>query len=99
MVFRIIVCAEIGSAFSNSDGNRYVPYLNWNDDKRQLNANDFDNNWDSDNRFLVFRTSLCEKIALSCISNSPYARAVFNLASSSILERTALRYNFAFRAK
>jgi len=67
-VFRIIVCAEIGSVFSNSDGNRNVPYLNWNDDKRQLNANDFDNDWNSDNRFLVFRTSPHERIAFLTVS-------------------------------
>lgn len=58
MVFWKAFRARSGSPFTNSDGNRNVPYLNWNGDERNLNANDFDNDWDSDNRFLVLRTSL-----------------------------------------
>lgn len=44
-----------GSVFSYSVGLRYVPCLRWVGGERQLYAVDFDNYWDSDNRFLVFR--------------------------------------------
>lgn len=58
MVFREAFCAKDGSPFTNSDGHCHVPSLNWNGDERNLNANDLDNDWNSDNRFLVLRTSL-----------------------------------------
>jgi hypothetical protein len=28
-----------------------APYLNWNGEKRKLNANDVDNDWNEHNRF------------------------------------------------
>lgn len=39
------------------NGNRNVPYLNRNDSKRNLNLNWFDNDWNSDYRFLAVRHS------------------------------------------
>ncbi len=36
------------------DGNSQSPYLNWNGDKRNLNANDVSNDWnDSMNKVLI----------------------------------------------
>ena len=37
------------------NGNRNVPYLNRNVSKRNLNLNWFDNDWNSDYRFLAVR--------------------------------------------
>ena len=37
------------------DGNSQVPYLNWNGDKRNLNANDVSNDWNEHNRFVFVR--------------------------------------------
>lgn len=37
------------------DGELQVPYLNWNGDKRKLNANRCDNEWNEHNRFLFVR--------------------------------------------
>jgi hypothetical protein len=36
-------------------GNSQVPYLNWNGDKRNLNANHADDDWNEHNRFLFVR--------------------------------------------
>ncbi len=52
------------------DGDSQVPYLNWNSDKRKLNANDVRNDWDGRVRFLFVRNliSFCNstKAKLSC---------------------------------
>ena len=37
------------------DGNWQAPYLNWNGDKRYLNANDVSNDWNAHNRSLFVR--------------------------------------------
>ena len=37
------------------DGNSQAPYLNWNGDKRNLNANDVSNDWNEHNRFVFVR--------------------------------------------
>ena len=37
------------------DGNSYVPNLNWNGDKRNLNRNRFGNEWNENYRFLAVR--------------------------------------------
>lgn len=50
--------------WQNPDGNRNVPYLNRNADKRNLNLNWFDNDWDSNYRFAAVRNSLCFYAAL-----------------------------------
>ena len=40
----------------DSDGNRHVPYLNrWNDDRRNLNLNYLENDWNGNYRFLAVR--------------------------------------------
>ena|SRR3989338_8677347 len=39
----------------NADGNRNVPYLNGNADKRNLNLNEESNDWNDNYRFLAFR--------------------------------------------
>lgn len=41
-----------------NDDNRYVAVLNSNSGRRILDNNWFDNEWDSDNRFLFVRKSL-----------------------------------------
>lgn len=48
----------IGSIWQNSNGNRNVPELNWNGDKRKLNLNWFENDWNANYRFLAVRNSL-----------------------------------------
>ncbi len=53
--------AQYVDVFSNADGHRNVPNLNWNGDKRNLNANILENDWNADNRFLVLRKPLHEK--------------------------------------
>jgi hypothetical protein len=35
-----------------------TPNLNWNDSKRNLNANDVGNDWNAHNRFLFVRNSI-----------------------------------------
>lgn len=47
-----------GSFTLNDDGNRYVPNLNENDDRRYLDNNWFDNEWNASNRFLFASNSL-----------------------------------------
>lgn len=42
----------------DSNGNRHVPYLNVNDDKRKLNLNWFSNDWNAHYRFAAVRNSL-----------------------------------------
>lgn len=47
-----------GSSRVNPNGNRTVPYLNdWNG-KRNLNLNDWDDDWNANYRFLAVRNSL-----------------------------------------
>lgn len=41
----------------NKNGNRYVPYLIWNDGRWQLNWNWLDNNFNRNYRFLRLRNS------------------------------------------
>jgi len=57
-VIRMAFHTTNGVPFTNSGGNRNVPYLNWNGDKRNLNGNDLENDWNGDNRFLVLRKFL-----------------------------------------
>ncbi len=49
-----------GSSWVNANGNRNVPYLNVNGDKRKLNLNWFENDWNSDHRFAAVRNFLLE---------------------------------------
>ena len=46
------------SSWVDSDDNRNVPYLNWNDDERNLNLNWFDNDWNDNYRFFAVRKYL-----------------------------------------
>jgi hypothetical protein len=46
------------SVWQNPNGNRNVPYLNWNDAKRNLNLNWFENDWNENYRFAAVRNSL-----------------------------------------
>lgn len=41
------------------DGNRYVSYLNRNDAKRNLNLNNWDDDWNANYRFLAVRYFPC----------------------------------------
>ena len=60
------------------DGNSQVPYLNWNGDKRNLNANDVRNDWNDRNRFVFVRNlislhsakALPSHYSFLCISSS-----------------------------
>ena len=36
----------------NSNGNLYVPYLNWNSDEWYLNFNRLDNDWNDNDRLV-----------------------------------------------
>jgi hypothetical protein len=48
----------IGSVWTNPNGNRHVPYLNnWND-KRKLNLNYRNDQWDRNYRFAAVRNDL-----------------------------------------
>ena len=40
------------------DGNMQVPIVNWNGDNRNLNANNWDDDWNDKYRFLFVRKSL-----------------------------------------
>lgn len=54
-----------GSVWRNFNGNRNVPYL-WNDaDKRNLNLNWYDNDWNDNYRFLASRQSLTTSTVVS----------------------------------
>jgi hypothetical protein len=46
------------SVWRNWNGNRYVAYLYGNASKRNLNLNNWDEDWNDNYRFLVFRNSL-----------------------------------------
>ena len=48
----------IGSVWRNWNGDRNVPYLNRNGDRRNLNLNYFSNRWNEDCRFAAVRKSL-----------------------------------------
>lgn len=52
MAFRTLV-------WQDSNGNRNVPYLNWNDGRWYLNFNWLENDWNSNDRLLRSRKSLC----------------------------------------
>lgn len=49
--------AHISSGQMN--GNRYVPILNTNDSKRNLNLNNWDDEWNGHYRFLAVRYFSC----------------------------------------
>jgi len=53
MIFR-----TFGSVWQNPSGNRNVPYLNWDDSKRNLNLNWLENDWNENYRFVALRKSL-----------------------------------------
>jgi hypothetical protein len=53
----------IGSVWTNADGNRNVPYLNVNDDKRKLNLNWLDNDWNANYRFLAVRKYFISRLS------------------------------------
>jgi len=48
---------SLGSVWQDPNGCRCVPYLNWNDVKRNLNLNWFENYWREDYRFAGLRKS------------------------------------------
>ncbi|HBA36923.1 TPA: hypothetical protein DCZ15_03555 [Candidatus Falkowbacteria bacterium] len=45
----------VGSIWHNTNGNRNVSYLNVDGNKRKLNLNWFDNDWNANYRFLGVR--------------------------------------------
>lgn len=47
-----------GSVWRNSNGNRYVAYLNYYDAERNLNLNWYENDWNGNCRFLAVRNFL-----------------------------------------
>ena len=47
------------------DGVSQAPYLNFDDGKRNLNANDASNDWNDRNRFLFVRNSISFSLALT----------------------------------
>ena len=47
------------SSVGRVNGNRNVPYLNKDGSKRNLNLNRWDNDWNSNYRFLAVRYSRC----------------------------------------
>jgi hypothetical protein len=57
-----------GSVWRNPNGNRNVPYLNWNDNERNLNLNYYDNHWNDKCRFAAVRkysyslSFFCERV-------------------------------------
>ncbi len=52
-----VVAWAVGRIFDwqRPDGNRNVPYLNDWDDKRKLNLNSFENDWNENYRFAAVR--------------------------------------------
>ncbi len=48
----------IGSVWQNPNGDRNVAVLNYDDNRRKLNLNWFDNDWNDKYRFLAVRNSL-----------------------------------------
>lgn len=58
MVAEAIFCT-IGSVWRNPNGNRNVPYLNWNGNERNLNLNWFENDWNEYWRFATVRNLFC----------------------------------------
>jgi hypothetical protein len=46
---------RLGSIWHNANDNRNVPVLNFDDNKRKLNLNWFDNDWNDNYRFLGVR--------------------------------------------
>ncbi|MFA5163524.1 MAG: hypothetical protein WC441_03270 [Patescibacteria group bacterium] len=43
----------LGSIWQNANGNRNAPYLDVDDNRRKLNLNWFDNDWNENCRFLA----------------------------------------------
>lgn len=53
-----VLCTFDGSSWVNPNGNRNVPYLNENSQKRNLNLNYWDDEWNANYRFAAVRNSL-----------------------------------------
>lgn len=49
------------------NGDSQSPYLNWNGDKRKLNANDVSNDWNEHNRFVFVRNLISFSHTNSCV--------------------------------
>ena len=54
----MIFCVLMGSSWRDPDGNLNVPYLYENDNERNLNLNWFENDFNSNCRFLVVSKSI-----------------------------------------
>ena len=54
----------ISHKWQNRDGNRNVPYLNWNGDQWILNFNWLENDWNSNDRLVSPRNSLVPTLYL-----------------------------------
>lgn len=63
---RVVEWMALYTIFRNSDGNRYVLYLYWNDGKWNWNYNWLDNQWNANNPSAVLATisflSSCRRV-------------------------------------
>jgi hypothetical protein len=96
------------SVWQDWSGNRNVPELNWNDSKRKLNLNWFDNDWNGNYRFagvrnFLFFRQLAGVFWLVCLRQPPSilptsskdsAKRVYFLLSKYLCSQAICRKKF-----